>query len=113
MGQIDKALILKREEENDGKTIYLYYNETVGFYTAFGLSAFYVTHVTDPVVSFSDEMQLPVVMVPKRQILELRQSLKKVEHEIHKYYHFETRMTIGDKKYAAWVEGIRQRRKQW
>ena len=44
---IDKEIITKNEAENDGKTIYLYYDDIAGMYMAFGLSAYYTTMVTD------------------------------------------------------------------
>lgn len=108
---MDKEKIVLNETQNDGKTVYLYYNKTVGFYTAFGLSAFFVTHVTNPVRSYSDELQMPVVIVNKRQILDLRQSLREIEHTEHCYYHFETRGTIGEEGYQKWLDGILLRRK--
>ena len=39
---IDKEIIAKNEAENDGKTIYLYYDDIAGMYMAFGLSAYYI-----------------------------------------------------------------------
>jgi len=106
---MDKERITMNEVQNDGKTIHLYYNAMVGFYTAYGLSAFYVTHVVNPVASFSDDMQMPVAIVNKRQVLELRQSLRRVEHNEHSYYRFETRSHIGDEGYQAWLGGVRER----
>ena len=45
---MDKELIAKRESANDGKSIYLYYDRTVGVYFGFGLSAYYSTMITEP-----------------------------------------------------------------
>ena len=106
---MDKDKIVFNEAQNDGGTVHLYYNEMVGAYTAYGLSAFYVSHVVEPSYSFSEEMQLPVVIVNKRQVLELRQTLVKEEHLQKAYYRFRTRIPIGEKGYRAWVTGVRER----
>ncbi len=104
---MNKDQISLNEIGNDGKSIYLYYDEMVGCYVAYGLSAFYVTHVTDPIASYSTVMQMPLVILNRRQVLDLRQSLTKVEHEIHRFYRFETKAPIGDDGYASWAEKAR------
>ena len=96
------------EEQNDGKTIRLYFNNMVGFYVAYGKSAFYVTHVTNPVLSYSREMQMPVALVSKGQIFELRQACRKVEHTVQTYYRFETRSYIGSNGYRDWADRLQQ-----
>ena len=45
---MDKELIMQQEAANDGQTIHLYYDEMVGVYLAFGLSAYYTTMVVTP-----------------------------------------------------------------
>ena len=40
---MDKEKIAQQEAANDGQTINLYYDEMVGVYLAFGLSAYYAT----------------------------------------------------------------------
>ena len=77
---IDKEIITKNEAENDGKTIYLYYDDIAGMYMAFGLSAYYTTMVTDPYMSFSEAFQMPVALLRREHVLYLRQSLKIQEH---------------------------------
>ena len=66
---MDKDVILKQEAANDGQTVYLYYDEMVGMYVAYGLSAYYTTMASDPFVSFSEEMQLPVALLRRENIL--------------------------------------------
>ena len=53
---IDNEIIIKNESENDGQTIFLYYNDIAGMYMAFGQSAYYATMVTDPYMSYSEAM---------------------------------------------------------
>ena len=56
---MDKNEIKLREDENDGRSVFLYYDNMAGVYLAFGLSAYYTTMVTDPFMSYSEEMQMP------------------------------------------------------
>lgn len=101
---MDKEQILAAEASNDGKSVYLYFNEDVGFYTAYGLSAFFVCHLVDPIRSFSTSLGLPCVLINGYQIQELRRSLSKREHIVHRYYSFELKRSIGQSGYEAWAE---------
>ena len=38
---MNQEIIIANEVQNDGKTIHLYFNPEVGFYLAFGFSAFF------------------------------------------------------------------------
>ena len=80
---IDKEIITKNEAENDGKTIYLYYDDIAGMYMAFGLSAYYTIY--------------------------LRQSLKIQEHTIRTFYRFTMRENVGQAGYQRWASGIQTR----
>ena len=104
---MDKEKILQQEKANDGQSVYLHFDEMVGLFVAYGLSAYYTTMVTDPFMSFSDELQLPVALLRREHIIYLRQSLIKVEHTPHMYYQFRTRMPIGDAGYAKWAAKIK------
>lgn len=104
---MDKNEIILRESGNDGKSVFLYYDALAGVYLAFGLSAYYTTMVTDPYMSYSDEMQMPVAMLRREHVLYLRQSLAKLEHIPHEFYKFQTRMPIGDAGYAKWQAKIK------
>lgn len=101
---IEKDLILEKETNNDGQTVYLFYDERYGLYTAFGWSAFYTTMVVDPLLSYSDELQKPVALIKRNQIRSLRQSLTKVAHEEKKYYEFRLIRRIGNAGYQKWLK---------
>lgn len=101
---MEKGIILEKEKTNDGQSVFLFYDERYGMYTAFGFSAFYTTMVVDPILSYSDEMQMPVALIRREQIRSLRQSLKKVEHEVKKFYVFRLKREIGDAGYQKWVK---------
>lgn len=101
--------ITLHEVGNDGKTVYLYYDDLAGLYLAFGLSAYYTTMVTEPYMSYSEELQMPVALLRREHILYLRQSLKKVEHEQKKSYTFELKQPVGEAGYEKWAERIREK----
>ena len=103
---IDRNEIELNEKENDGRSVFLYYSEIVGMYMAFGLSAYYVTMVTDPFMSYSEELNMPVALLRKEHILYLRQGLKKVAHKRMESYQFEMNVTVGRAGYEKWEQKI-------
>lgn len=105
--ELDKITL--HETGNDGRTIYLYYDELAGLYLAFGLSAYYTTMVTDPYMSYSEVMKMPVALLRRNHVNDLRQTLKKVEHEAKKYYQFQLRMPVGDAGYEKWAQKVIQK----
>lgn len=105
---MDKDGITLREVTNDGQSIFLYYDTMAGVYTAYGLSAYYTTLVTDPNMSYSEEMQMPVVLLGRTHILCLRQSLEIVEHQLKLYYRFKLKTAVGEAGYAKWASKLRQ-----
>jgi hypothetical protein len=105
--ELDKITL--HETGNDGRTIYLYYDELAGLYLAFGLSAYYATMVTDPYMSYSEVMKMPVALLRRNHVNDLRQTLKKVEHEVKKYYQFQLRMPVGDAGYEKWAQKVIQK----
>lgn len=105
--ELDKITL--HETGNDGRTIYLYYDELAGLYLAFGLSAYYTTMVTDPYMSYSEVMKMPVALLRRNHVNDLRQTLKKVEHEVKKYYQFQLRMSVGEAGYEKWAQKVIQK----
>lgn len=101
---MDKNTIELQEKGNDGQTVFLYYDAMAGVYLAFGLSAYYTTMVTDPYMSYSEEMQMPVALLRRNHVNSLRQSLKKVEHTKMEYYRFQLRQTVGESGYVKWAQ---------
>ena len=101
--------ITLHEAGNDGKTVFLYYDDLAGLYLAFGLSAYYTTMVTEPYMSYSEELQMPVALIRREHVLALRQSLKKVEHEQRKFYQFELKLPVGEAGYDRWAQKIREK----
>ena len=103
---MDKNTIMLREKGNDGQSVFLYYDAMAGVYLAFGLSAYYTTLVTNPYLSYSEEMQVPVALLRREHILYLRQSLTKIEHTVKNYYRFKLRNPVGDGGYERWAHVV-------
>ena len=103
---MDKNVISLEEHGNDGKSVFLYYDAMAGVYLAYGLSAYYTTMVTDPYMSYSEEMEMPVALLRRNHINDLRQSLRKVAHTVKTYYRFEMNASIGDAGYERWSQNV-------
>ena len=101
---MNKDLILQQESANDGQTVYLFYDDMAGLYLAFGLSAYYVTMVTNPVISYSEALGMPVALVHKGGVLLLRQTMTKVDHVQKDHYVFRMTTKIGDQGYHRWCQ---------
>lgn len=91
------------EVTNDGKTINLFYNDIAGLYMAFGLSAYYTTMVTEPYMSYSEAVQMPVALLRREHVEELKQKLKLEELVEHSSYRFSMREQVGEAGYDSWV----------
>lgn len=105
--QFTNDLITINEVENDGKTIHLYFNTQIGLYVAYGFSAFFTAHIVDVISSFSEELQMPVALLKKPVVNELRLSCNKIQHDYHVYYHLELKHELGLDDYARWVESVK------
>ena len=106
---MDKNKIALSEAGNDGQSVFLYYDAMAGVYPAYGLSAYYTTMVTDPYMSYSEEMQMPVALLRRNHINDLRQSLKKVEHTMKSFYRFQLRVPVGEAGYEKWAQKVLQK----
>ena len=101
-------MIAQREAANDGQSVFLYYDDMAGVYLAYGQSAYYTTMVTEPYMSFSEVMNMPVALLRREHILYLRQSMRKVEHRAQDFYRFKTKYEVGKAGYEKWEQKIRQ-----
>lgn len=96
--------MLRMEQENDGQSVFLFYDDMVGLYLAYGLSAYYTTMVLSPTVSFSNALMMPVALLSRDSVQYLRQSVTKVEHQPKAYYRFRLRTNIGEAGYKRWCK---------
>lgn len=103
---MNKNLVLQNEADNDGQSVSLYYNSMLGLYMAFGLSAYYSDMVASPELSFSDSLKMPVALLNRADVLDMRQSMKMIEHTPLRSYRFQTRQRIGSAGYERWAKKI-------
>ena len=96
--------MILQEGANDGQTIHLFYDDMVGMYLAFGLSAYYSTMVVDQYLSYSAGLNKPVALLDRGLIQYLRQSVTKMEHRPHAYYRFRLRSKVGTAGYERWMK---------
>ena len=99
--------IITNEVNNDGKTIHLYFNSEVGLYVAYGFSAFFAAHIVDVIAAFSEDLQMPVALMRKSDVSELRLSTIKHRHDYHAYYRLELKQELPLDDYARWVESVK------
>ncbi len=103
---MDKEEIIRNEKENDGQTVYMYYDPMVGVYAAYGLSAYYATMVVNTYSSYSYGVEMPVTLLRRVHVNMLRQSLKMEGHEKSKFYVFKLKEKLGDAGYQRWKEKV-------
>lgn len=104
---MNTEIVLKQEASNDGQSMFLFYDENEGCYKAFGRSAYYADMVTEGKRFFSDELQMPGLKLSDYNVRELRQTMTKLEHIAHEFYHFLTRVYIGNAGYEKWKNMVK------
>lgn len=104
---MDKDLITSNEVQNDGKTIHLYFDTEVGLYVAYGFSAFFASHIVDVITAFSEDLQMPVALMRKPDVTELRLSTIKQQHNYHKYYRLELKQELALNNYKRWANSVK------
>ena len=101
---MDKESIKQLEAANDGQSVHLFYDDMAGLYLAFGWSAYYTTMVVNGHVSYSDALQMPVVLLRKGYVNSLRQAMTKLEYTQQSYYHFRLSSKVGNEGYDKWLK---------
>jgi len=104
---MDKDFITFNEVENDGKTIHLYFNSEIGLYVAYGFSAFFASHIVNIISAFSEELQMPVALMRKKDVTELRLSTVKHQHDYHQYYRLELKQPLALDDYVRWANSVK------
>ncbi len=90
------------EVENDGRTIHLYFNGLVGLYVAYGLSAFILSKQTEVKPSFSEDYQMPVVVINQAHCESLKGKLEVVK-EAKRYCCLRVEEPVDEHAYDEWV----------
>lgn len=104
---MDKELITLNEVQNDGKTIHLYFNTEVGLYVAYGFSAFFAAHIVNVITAFSEDLMMPVALMRKPDVSELRLSTIKHVHDYHVYYRLELKKELPLDDYVRWANSTK------
>jgi hypothetical protein len=105
---MDRELITNNEVNNDEKTIHLYFNPEIGLYVAYGFSAFFVHHIVNDIIcSFSEDLQMPVALLKRAVVEELKKNTVKQQHDHHKYYRLELRRPIRLYGYVRWGKSVK------
>ena len=95
------------EVDNNGRTIHLYFNTEIGLYVAYGFSAFFAAHIVDVITAFSEDLQMPVALMRKGDVEELKLSTIKHRHDHHEYYRLEMRVPFGLDDYNRWANSVK------
>ena len=99
-------VITINEVNNDGKSIYLYFNGLIGLYAAYGFSAYLLSKVTEVKVSYSENMQMPVVVINSEHLDEVKKKLK-VKTEKQGFCYLEALEQIDENAYSDWAVEVR------
>lgn len=100
-------IITKNEVMNDGRKIHLYFNGFLGLYAAYGYSAFLLSRITTVAPSYSESMQMPVVVMNATHLEEVKSQLNVVKTG-KGYYCLEVEQTYDQDAYDDWGAEIRR-----
>ena len=103
------TVIVQNEQANSGRDIHIFFNSPIGYYTAYGLSAFLADHIIEGLKSYSEAYEMPVIIVSPGEVLSLRGATNKVAHEPRKYYHFTLKYPIGKEGYVKWTNSLKRK----
>ncbi len=96
--------------ENDGRSIHLYYDaEKWGDYVAYGFSAFFVSHIVEPRCSYSETLQMPVALLHRSEVQELRRVSDGPSGDYGDYVRFVMHKEIPLDGYQRWMEREKKR----
>jgi len=106
---MNREEIRQQELKNDGQSVYLHYCSAIGLYVAYGLSAYYADMGTTPELNYSVAMQMPVALLDRRCVFDLKHVMTQVSHTADDEYCFRSRAPIGDDGYDRWAYRIIKR----
>lgn len=97
------------EVQNDGRSIHLYFNGLIGLWSAYGISAFILTKVTTVSASYSENMQMPVVVMNSAHLDEMKKQLE-VVRQGKGYCCLVVKDAIDEEAYSEWASQLRMAR---
>ena len=94
------------ERSNDGTQIHLYFNGFVGLYVAYGKSAFLLSKETEVSPSYSEDLQMPVVVINVAHYNLLKEKLEVVK-KLDGYSCLKPDVVFEEKEYSEWAGRLR------
>ena len=94
------------EKRNDGTQIHLYFNGFVGLYVAYGKSAFLLSKETEVSPSYSEDLQMPAVVINVAHYNLLKEKLEVVKRQ-DGYRCMKPDVAFEEKEYSEWSRGLR------
>ena len=100
------------EYDNDGSFINLYYNELIGEWCAYGLSAyglllFCKSNGYNVLQSFSKEMQMPCLIIAKEMLMQLLQKTTNITEQTDSHVRIRMPEKITMEAYRSWVKTLK------
>lgn len=104
---MNKESIKQIEASNDGQSVFLLYDEVDGCYKAYGHSAYYADMIANGRVFYSESLQMPIMLLGDKAVMDLRRNMTVVDHRRHEFYRFKTKVRIGDAGYDRRKERLK------
>ena len=105
--------VVKNEVMNDGGSIHIYFANKYNEFVAFGISAFQAMKTLkakeiELTQDYSTEFQMPMVIISKRQLDELKYGGVTLKGTIEgQYYHLQSFIMMNEEAYDAWAQFLR------
>ena len=102
------------EYNNAGSLINLYYNESIGEWCAYGFSAYRLwlfckSNGYNTLQSFSQEMQMPCLIIAKNAFMQLLQNMTDITEQIDSHIRIIMPEKITMNAYREWVKTLRSK----
>ena len=109
---MDTQAITINEYHNAGSFINLYYNESIGDWCAYGFSAYRLwifckSNGHDTLQSFSQEMQMPCLIITKNTFTLLLQNMTDITEQIDSHVRIRMSEKTAMDAYRAWVKTLK------
>ena len=98
--------IVLNEVNNRGDRIHLYFNGWVGLYVAYGISAFLLSKETGVTPKYSEDMQMPVVVINAGHYDQLNQQLEVLE-KVENSRCLKATVAYDENEYSEWASQLR------
>ena len=104
---MNTELISANEIISNGKTIYLYYNDVIGAWMAFGESAFHLKGEKDCLFSYSADLQMLCAVCPASVIAEIKTKGTVIEDLPGSRLALQAEAQVDGESYKQWTTQLR------